>query len=65
MSHLKIYGPCLDCGLREFKECEIKYFDKDFPSEFGPSTRHEICCMKEPVCKLIEGLEPFKHERGE
>lgn len=62
MSHLKIYGPCLGCCFRDLTECSITYYDKDLPREFGPSRRHETVCAKEPVCKLIEGLEPLEWE---
>ncbi|WP_370798279.1 hypothetical protein [Adlercreutzia equolifaciens] len=65
MSRLKIYGPCLDCCFRDLAECSITYFDKDLPMEFGPSRRQEVSCLKEPVCKKIEGLEPIEWEEAD
>lgn len=65
MSRLKIYGPCLDCCFRDLAECSITYFDKDLPMEFGPSRRQEVSCLKEPVCKKIEGLEPLEWKDAE
>ena len=60
MSRLVVYGPCLNCGFRDLAECSVTYFDKDLPAELGRMHRQEEQCLKAPVCKKIEGLEPLE-----
>ncbi|THG36860.1 hypothetical protein [Adlercreutzia caecimuris] len=65
MSRLVVYGPCLDCAFREFGEASVMRRDPDLPAEFGLTRCVETQCLKVPVCKLVEGLEPIRWKEGE
>ena len=56
MFDMSVWPACLDCRWREFEEAEA----------YGAKgTVYVFECKKAPVCKLIEGQERFKAERGE
>ena len=55
MFDMSVWPACLGCRLREFVE------DEAYGSK---GTVYIFECKKVPVCKLIEGQERFKAERG-
>lgn len=65
MSRLVVYGPCLDCALREFGEVSVVRRDPDLPAEFGLTRYVETQCLKVTVCKLVDGLKPIEWKGGE
>ncbi len=65
VSRLRIYGPCLDCGFRDLAECSVTYFEKGLTDELVRRHRQEVNCLKEPICKKIEGLEPLEWKEAD
>lgn len=56
MNELVVYPACLDCLWRELET------DDSYDGRF---TRFVTMCEKLPVCKLVEGQEQIKAERGQ
>lgn len=55
MFEMNVYPACLHCRWREFTETDA----------YGShGTVYIFKCKKLPVCKLVEGQEKFRQERG-
>ena len=55
MFELEIYPACLDCRWRELESTEYRT---------SKGRRVVEICVKAPICKLIEGQEKLKAEKG-